>query len=252
MSRRPPVHVNIAAITSCSLARTNLGVTSWCATRLPIWLINFRERGYAPRKVGHDSWESRCPGHRSSDHALSITRNEFNHVVLERRSAENCQPIRIIRAIGFTNDHVYAETPDWVISRLSRVEIHREESKITDVPDDHGHGLASVELASGSGEAPALVEGNAEADVEFARSEGTGDAHLYLSCAVAESGLKESALSPGGILKRDHCGTIGNSSPLTGSGSAPRLPSGKDRRRNACPCYSVISATSPRPSCRRC
>jgi hypothetical protein len=50
-----------------------------------------RERGYAPRKVGHDAWESRCPGHRSSYHALSITRNEFNHVVLECRSAENCR-----------------------------------------------------------------------------------------------------------------------------------------------------------------
>ena len=59
-----------------------------------------RERGYAPRKVGHDSWESRCPGHRSSDHALSVTRNEFNHVVLECRSAENCQHIRIVRALG--------------------------------------------------------------------------------------------------------------------------------------------------------
>jgi hypothetical protein len=104
-----------------------------------------RERGYAPRKVGHNSWESRCPGHRSSDHALSITRNEFNHVVLECRSAENCQHIRIVRALGFTNEHVYAETPDWVISRLSHVEIHRAESKITDVPDDRDHGLASVE-----------------------------------------------------------------------------------------------------------
>ena len=102
-----------------------------------------RERGYAPRKVGHDAWESRCPGHRSSDHALSITRNEFNHVVLECRSAENCQHIRIVRALGWTNEHVYAETPDWVISRLSRVEIHRAESKITDVSDDHDHGLAS-------------------------------------------------------------------------------------------------------------
>ena len=49
------------------------------------------ERGYPPRKVGKDSWESRCPVHRGSDYSLSITRNEFNHVVLECRTAENCQ-----------------------------------------------------------------------------------------------------------------------------------------------------------------
>ena len=49
-----------------------------------------RECGFDPRKVGQDAWESRCPGHRSLDHALSITRNEFNHVLLTCRSAENC------------------------------------------------------------------------------------------------------------------------------------------------------------------
>jgi hypothetical protein len=37
------------------------------------------------------------------------------------------------------------ETPDWVISQLSRVAIHQAESQITDVPGDHDHGLASVE-----------------------------------------------------------------------------------------------------------
>ena len=76
------------------------------------------ERGYPPRKVGKDSWESRCPVHRGSDYSLSITRNEFNHVVLECRGAENCQHIRIIRALGFTNDHVYAETPEWLINSV--------------------------------------------------------------------------------------------------------------------------------------
>ena len=85
------------------------------------------ERGYPPRKVGPDSWESRCPVHRGSDYSLSITRNEFNHVVLECRSAENCQHTPIIRALGYTNDHVYAETPDWLIGRLSGVAIYRAE-----------------------------------------------------------------------------------------------------------------------------
>ena len=61
--------------------------------------------------------------HRSVDHALAITRNEFNHVVLECRSAQNCQHSRIIGALGLTNDRIYAETPDQLISGLSRVPI---------------------------------------------------------------------------------------------------------------------------------
>ncbi len=83
-------------------------------------VIRLQESGFDPRKVGPDSWEARCPAHRSADCALSITRNEFNHVLLECRSTENCQYIRIIRAVGFTNDQVYAETPDWLIGRLGR------------------------------------------------------------------------------------------------------------------------------------
>src|SRR5580693_2084271 len=55
--------------------------------------------------------------------SLAISRNEFNHAVLACRSTENCQHTRIIRALGWTNDHVYAETPDWVIRRLSQVPI---------------------------------------------------------------------------------------------------------------------------------
>jgi hypothetical protein len=46
-----------------------------------------RECGFDPRKVGQDVWESRCPAHRSRDHALSMTRNEFNHVVQTCRGA---------------------------------------------------------------------------------------------------------------------------------------------------------------------
>ena len=86
-------------------------------------VIRLQECGFDPRKVGLDSWESRCPAHRSADSALSITRNEHNHVKLECRSNENCQYVRIIGALGFTNDHVYAETPDWLISRLLRVQV---------------------------------------------------------------------------------------------------------------------------------
>ena len=56
-----------------------------------------RECGFDPRKVGQDLWESRCPAHRSLDHALSITRNELNHVVLACRGTENCQHTAIVR-----------------------------------------------------------------------------------------------------------------------------------------------------------
>jgi hypothetical protein len=79
--------------------------------------------GYDPRKVGDDAWESRCPAHRSADHALAITRGPFDHVVLECRSARKCAHTRIISALGLTNEHVYAETPEAWIRRLGIVQI---------------------------------------------------------------------------------------------------------------------------------
>ena len=98
-----------------------------------------RECGFDPRKVGPDPWESRCPGHRSLDHGLSITRNEFNHVVLNCRSAENCAHLKVVRAVGFTNDHLYAETPDRLISRLRRTAVEPEErAELTSEPAEIG------------------------------------------------------------------------------------------------------------------
>jgi hypothetical protein len=94
-----------------------------------------RECGFEPRKVGHDAWESRCPAHRSLDHTLSITRNEFNHVVLTCRSVQNCTHLKIIRAVGFTNDQLYAETPDWLIGRLRRIAVEPEER--ADIIEEH-------------------------------------------------------------------------------------------------------------------
>ena len=52
-------------------------------------VIRLQESRFDPRKVGPDSWESRCPAHRSAECALSITRNEHNHVLLECRSTQN-------------------------------------------------------------------------------------------------------------------------------------------------------------------
>ena len=74
-----------------------------------------KDRGFDPRRVGADSWEARCPGHRSADHALAVTRDDLSHVALECRSVEHCHFSRIIRALGFTNDLVYQETPDWLV-----------------------------------------------------------------------------------------------------------------------------------------
>ena len=60
-------------------------------------VIRLQECGFDPRKVGDDSWESRCPAIEVRLHVLSITRNEHNHVELECRSIEKCQYIQIIR-----------------------------------------------------------------------------------------------------------------------------------------------------------
>jgi hypothetical protein len=54
-------------------------------------VIRLQESGFDPHKVGPDSWESRCPAHRSAECARSITRNEHNHVVLECRSTQNLE-----------------------------------------------------------------------------------------------------------------------------------------------------------------
>jgi hypothetical protein len=109
-----------------------------------------RERAFDPRKVGYDAWESRCPVHRSLDHDLSITRNEFNHVVLECRGAENCQHTSIIRALGMTSDHLYAETPDWLISRLRRTPVQPSLFAKNDVQSANGANLILAEGASGA------------------------------------------------------------------------------------------------------
>jgi hypothetical protein len=56
-----------------------------------------QKRGFDPRRVGADSWVSRCPAHGAADHTLSIKRDAVNKVQLECRSTENCLFERIIR-----------------------------------------------------------------------------------------------------------------------------------------------------------
>jgi hypothetical protein len=84
-----------------------------------------RECGFDPRRVGPDTWEARCPAHRSTDYALSISRNDFNHAVLVCRSPQNCAHIQITRAVGWSNTQLYEETPDWLIRQLSAVPLYQ-------------------------------------------------------------------------------------------------------------------------------
>jgi hypothetical protein len=93
----------------------------------PIVNVVYRlgECGFDPRRVGDNAWEARCPAHRCSERALSITRKDFNSVVLECRSNENCRHDSIIRALGFTDKEVYAVTPFWLVDQVRSAEIER-------------------------------------------------------------------------------------------------------------------------------
>ena len=84
-------------------------------------VIELDVRGFQPRCIGPDSWVARCPGHRSPDHALGITRNEFNHVVLDCRGEKKCLHPRILSVLGWTNDRLYAETPTWMMHRAQQM-----------------------------------------------------------------------------------------------------------------------------------
>jgi hypothetical protein len=95
-----------------------------------------RRRGFDPRRVGRALWEARCPVHRGRDHALAVSRNEHSHVVLDCRGQERCAHFRIIAALGLTNEHVYAETPEWLIGQLRREPIERATFGSLDGPDD--------------------------------------------------------------------------------------------------------------------
>ncbi len=139
-------------------------------------VIRLQESGFDPRKVGPDSWEARCPAHRSADCALSITRNEFNHVLLECRSTENCQYIRIIRAVGFTNDQVYAETPDWLINRLGRAPIRPASFVSPDAKGKNGADMSAAEGANGSAGVPPPHAENAKADAVTESADASSEA----------------------------------------------------------------------------
>ncbi len=121
-------------------------------------------RGCNPLRVGHDSWEARCPVHKGTERSLAVGRNELNHVILECRSTQNCPYARIIGALGFTNDRVYAETPEWLISRLSGVPIRPASFKSSNGNANHEVGTSATEGVNGSAETLPPDEGEPGAD----------------------------------------------------------------------------------------
>ena len=129
-----------------------------------------RENGFEPRKVGSDSWEARCPAHRSADHALAITRDPFDQVVLECRSAHRCQHFPIIGALGITNDHVYAETPESLLAELGRVPIEPASFPVASVT-----GRDARELKMGEKPSSATNAGDFAASPRTSFRRGAGD-----------------------------------------------------------------------------
>ena len=121
-----------------------------------MWLMNCE---YDPRKVGDDAWESRCPAHRSMDHALTITRNAFNHVTLECRSAQNCAHSPIVSALGLTNEHVYAETPEGWIRRLALVPVPSASPSVTSPSREQDGAPSAGEMASTSAGSQTVLAG---------------------------------------------------------------------------------------------
>jgi hypothetical protein len=140
--------------------------------------------GLDPRRVGSDSWEARCPAHRSADHALAITRDQFNHLALECRSTHNCQHIRIVRALGMTNDQVYAETPDLLIKRLGRFPIQPASFASSTANGNNEAGASVTEAANESAGTLLPPEGGASADAVAASDVGQREAMLVEPTAV--------------------------------------------------------------------
>ena len=50
----------------------------------------FRKAGWEPRQLGHNAWESRCPGRSSVEHALHFGRDRNGKLVMQCQSPENC------------------------------------------------------------------------------------------------------------------------------------------------------------------
>jgi hypothetical protein len=141
-------------------------------------VIRLQECGFDPRRVGEDAWEARCPAHRGADDSLAITRDELNHPVLECRSTQKCPHSQIVRALGITNDHVYAETADWLIRRLSRVPIQQASFTSPGPNGDNEIGTSAAEGANESAGTLLPQQRDANGDATLA-SESSSPEAIY-------------------------------------------------------------------------
>jgi hypothetical protein len=82
-----------------------------------------RGRGWQPRKVGHDRWESKCPGHASIDHALALGRAADGKLEVKCRSIESCSLSRIVKKLDLKLDRLFGETAPTLIRRLREMEL---------------------------------------------------------------------------------------------------------------------------------
>ena len=100
-------------------------------------------------------------------------------------------------ALGFTNDHVYAETPDWLISRLRRVPIQPASFASPAATDSKLAGACAVEGPEGSDGTSPSDERVPGADALAASCDGSQDAMPRQFEVRAEGdALPSQALSP--------------------------------------------------------
>ncbi len=81
-------------------------------------VMKLSQRGFDPRRLGPDSWESRCPAHRGKEYAVAISLHEQGLVVLNCRS-KRCPASDILRALDLSAVRLYANTPNWVLRKLA-------------------------------------------------------------------------------------------------------------------------------------
>ena len=115
--------------------------------------------GYDPRKVGDDAWESRCPAHRSTDHCArdhSQCVQPCHSRVPER---QNCAHSRIVSALGLTNEHLYAETPEGWVRRLALVPVQTASRSVTAPSREQDGGPSAAAMAGTSAANQTVLSG---------------------------------------------------------------------------------------------
>ena len=184
-------------------------------------VIRLQESGFDPRRSAPTRGSRAARPTEARKCALSITRDEHNHVLLECRSTQNCQNAQIFGALGFTNDHLYAETPDWLISRLGAFPSGPRPSRSPRRPTVNWPARCGVERPEGSDGTSPPDERVPGADALAASGDGSQDAMPGQFEVRAEGDtLPSQALSPFPLSS-----PISSDSPIEQMlGSAPGTP----------------------------